>query len=35
MLTPHPDTVEALMCIQDWLWTNMEDNEINTFTYIF
>ena len=26
------DTVEALMCLQDWLWTNMEGNEINTFT---
>ena len=37
ILTPHrnrllPDTVEALMCLQDWLWTNMEGNEINTFT---
>ena len=26
------NTVEALMCLQDWLWTNMEGNEINTFT---
>jgi len=36
ILTPHcsrllPDTVEALMCLQDWLWTNMEGNEINIF----
>jgi len=27
-----PYTVEALMCLYDWLWTNMEGNEINIFT---
>jgi len=37
ILTPHrsrllPNTVKALMCLQDWLWTNMEGNEINTFS---
>jgi len=37
ILTPHrsrllPDTVEALMCLQDWLWINTEGNKINTFT---
>ena len=37
ILTPHrsrllPNTMEVLMCLQDWLWTNMEGNEINTFT---
>jgi len=31
LLTPrrsrlHPDTLEALMCVQDWLWTNIEGN---------
>ena len=35
-LTPHrsrlhPDTLEALMCVQDWLWTDREGNQINTF----
>jgi len=30
-LTPHrsrlqPDTLEALMCVQDWLWTDIEGN---------
>jgi len=23
--------LEALMCLEYWLWTNMEGNEINTF----
>jgi len=37
ILIPHwsrllPATMEALMCLQDWLWTNMEGNEINIFT---
>jgi len=22
----HLDTLEALMCIQDWLWTDIEGN---------
>jgi len=27
----HPNTFEALMSLQDWLWTNMEGNYVNTF----
>nr|KYP43119.1 Putative AC transposase [Cajanus cajan] len=35
-LTPHrsrlrPDTLEALMCLQDWLWNEMEGNQVYTF----
>ena len=30
-LTPHhsrlrPDTLEAMMCLQDWLWANISSN---------
>ena len=34
ILTPHrsilrSDTLEALMCVQDWLWTDVKGNQIN------
>lgn len=34
ILTPHrsrlrPDTLEALMCVQDWLWTDVKGNEVH------
>jgi len=32
ILLPDIVEVETLMCLQDSLWTNMEGNEINTFT---
>jgi hypothetical protein len=33
ILTPHrsrlrSDTLEALMCVQDWLWTDVKGNQI-------
>lgn len=36
VLTPHrsklrPDTLEALMCLQDWLWTEMKGKNIKFY----